>query len=168
MGRAHLVTIAFILTLPLVAAAGAPAADHRVPVDNAGFTIDAADCGFPIDVAIVTDKEYIVKIRDNADGSTTFRLAGRLIVSFTNTDSGTTIVRNVSGPGRLTVSEDHGLFDGYGPGFTWLSPEEQALTGLPGLTFTYGHFVVPVDADFSATGASLAGRFEDGCALLAG
>jgi hypothetical protein len=129
-------------------APSAPAADHRIPADNVGFSIPEEDCGFAID-------------------SLTLRVTGKLIASFTNTEAEKTIVRNVGGPGLLTLGEDGGVFDSQGHGFTWLSPTEQAPTGLPSLAFTVGHFVVPVNADIEAIGASLRGYYVDGCALLA-
>jgi hypothetical protein len=168
MGLARPVATVAALALALTVTGSAVAADHRIPADNIGFTIDEADCGFAIDVGVVTDQEYFVKLRDNADGSTTIRVTGKLIESFTNTETGKTIVRRVGGPGTLTIGEDGGIFDSQGHGWIFLSPEEQARTGLPGLAFVTGHFVVPVDADISALGATLAGWYVDGCALLAG
>jgi hypothetical protein len=144
------------------------AADHRVPVGNADFSMPAEDCGFPIDVAFLADKEYIVKTRDDADGSSTLRVTGKLRVSFTNTDADKTIVANASGPGSLTLTDDGGVFNSQGLTFTYLSPEEQAVTGLPGLVFMAGHSVTAVDTDFNVTAWSLSGRWVDGCALLSG
>src|SRR5689334_2951076 len=76
MGLARPLAVAGALILSI--APSAIAADHRVPLGNTDFSIPAEDCGFPIDVSVVADKEYIVKTRDNADGSSTLRVTGRL------------------------------------------------------------------------------------------
>ena len=166
MGFARPLAVAAVAVLSL--APSAAAADHRIPLGNTDFSIPAEDCGFPIDVTVVADKEYIVKSRDNADGSTTLRITGKLRLSFTNTDADKTIVRNLSGPGSVTFTEDGAVFVSEGPTSSYLSPEEQAATGLPGLAFIVGHAISTVDADFTETGFSLSGHWVDGCALLSG
>lgn len=162
--------LARVTTLAVIAAFGmatsASAADHRLPVENGPLEVDAADCGFPIDVEVLRDQEYYVQVREGADGSTTFRVTGQLIESFTNEDTGKTIVRKVGGPGWFTLTADGGLFDSQGATWSYLSPAEQAVTGLPGLVFAYGHIRASVDPDFNITSLQSSGRWEDGCALL--
>ena len=166
MGFARPSAVLVALVLALVLAQAAPAADHRVPLGNTDFTIPADSCGFAVDVVVLADKEYLVKSRENADGTVTLRASGQLVLSLTNVDTEKTIIRQVSGPGLVTLGTDASTFISYGPGFTYLNPDEQAATGLPGLIFTYGRFVLPVDENLLATGASLSGRWVDGCALL--
>jgi hypothetical protein len=166
MGLARPLAVAGALVLSIAPCASA--ADHRVPLGNTDFSIPAEDCGFPIDVGVVADMEYVVKARDNADGSTTLRVTGKLRLSFTNTDTDKTVVRNVSGPGSVTLTEDGAVFESQGLTSSYLSPEEQAATGLPGLVFIVGHSITTVDADFNETGFALAGHWVDGCALLSG
>src|SRR6476469_9935221 len=123
MGFARPLAVAGALILSI--APSAIVADHRVPLGNTDFSIPAEDCGFPIDVSVVANKEYIVKTRDNADGSSTLRVTGKLWLSFTNTDTDKTVVRNLSGPGSVTLTEDGAVFESQGLTSSFLSPEEQ-------------------------------------------
>lgn len=103
-----------------------------------------------------------------ADGTTITRITGRLVVSYTNELTGTTIVRNVSGP---TTETDHpdgtSTFAGRGNNVWTFGPVSQANTGEPGLVFTTGRAVVEVAGGF-ATSFSISGNQVNGCALLAG
>jgi hypothetical protein len=144
----------------------ASAADHRVPVGNTPFDIPAEDCGFPIHVDVVEDKEYIVKTTENPDGSTSLRVTGRLILSYTNEITSKSIVRNTGGPGSVTFAADGAIFESQGRSAGFFSPAEQAATGAPGLQFVYGYIRIPTDADFAALSMTVHGRTEDGCALL--
>jgi hypothetical protein len=168
MNQRFALLVLAVFCLCSVWAAPAGAASHRVPVDATPFDIPAESCGFPIHVGVVDDNEYIVKTREAPDGSTTSRITGKLILSFTNTDSGKTIVRDVGGPAWFTVNSDGSLFvrnQGHAAGSN--SPADQATTGLPGLFFVTGNLIAHFAPDGSAESVTVSGLVEDGCALLA-
>ena len=158
--------VAAAVALVALAPVSAVAADHRIPLGNTPSDIPAEDCGFPIHVDVVQDREYIVKTRDNPDGSSSLRVTGKLILRFTKTDSGDSIVRNVGGPGSVTFSDDGAVFESEGRSVGFYSPAEQATAGVPGLQFVNGHSTVVTDANLAATSVTIRGRSEDGCALL--
>ena len=120
----------------------AQATNQCEPVTIEPFTFNG--CQFPIDVAVVSNNECqdVVTL---ADGTTITRITGRLVLSFTNTDTGFTIVRNVSGP---TTETDHtdGTATFVGEGENWFAfgPTSQANTGEPGLVFTSGLVVLQI------------------------
>jgi len=145
----------------------APAAEGREPVTFTPFTIPANRCGFPIDVEVVANNESqdVVTL---ADGTTVTRIRGRLVLSFTNATTGSSIVRNVSGPSTETDHPDGtGTFVGEGLSWFAFGPISQANTGEPGLVFTSG-LVVLQFAGGAVTDFSLDGKQVNGCELLAG
>jgi hypothetical protein len=129
------------------------------------FTLSDNRCGFPIDVKVVSNNECqdVVTL---ADGTTITRITGRLVLSFTNHDTGFTIVRNVSGP---TTETDHpdGTTTFVGEGENWFGfgPTSQANTGEPGLVFTSGLVVLQI-AGGAVQSFSLHGTQVNGCELL--
>jgi hypothetical protein len=166
-GFASRITLAAFGLLVLgVGTAGA--ADHRIPAGGGPFDIPAEDCGFPIHVVDVQNKEYIVRTIDNPDGSTTLRITGKLVLSFTNTGTGKTIEWNASGPGWFTFSDDGLVADVQGRTAGYYGPAEQAATGMPGLLLVSGHQRVVLDEEGLATSVVNVGHVQDGCALLAG
>jgi len=145
---------------------GAAAKDHET-VTIGPFTIPANRCGFPIDVAVVTNKEF-QDVTTLPDGTTITQITGNLVLSFTNVQTGFTIVRNVSGP---TTEIDHpdGSATFVGEGNNWFSfgTVSQGNTGEPGLIFTSGRVVLQIGGG-AVTNFSLAGKQVNGCVLLAG
>jgi hypothetical protein len=136
------------------------------PPDNS-FTLPNNRCGFPIRVDVVSNKECqdVVTL---ADGTTVTRITGRLVLSFTNTVTGFTITRNVSGPTTETVHPDgSGTFVGEGQNWFSLGPLSQANTKEPGLFFTSGLVVLQI-AGGAVTDFSLNGTQVNGCELLDG
>ena len=143
----------------------AQATNQCEPVRFGPFTLPANRCGFPIDVEVVSNNECqdVVTL---ADGTTITRITGRLVLSFTNTDTGFTIVRNVSGP---TTETDHtdgtATFVGEGENWFGFGPTSQANTGEPGLVFTSGLVVLQI-AGGAVQSFSLHGTQVNGCELL--
>jgi hypothetical protein len=150
----------------LAAVAQIGAAQTCEPVPFTPFTIPADDgCGFPIRVEVVSNNECqdVVTL---ADGTTITRIRGRLVLSFTNTDTLFTITRNVSGP---TTQTDHpdgsGTFQGEGQNWFSFGPRSQANTGEPALVFTNG-LVVLEFSNGAVDSFSLHGTQVNGCELL--
>jgi hypothetical protein len=139
----------------------------RVPVGNAPFDIDASVCGFPIHVGVVADKEYVIHDTTLADGTEVVQITGKLVLSFTNVDTGKAIVENVSGPATETVPPDGSfVFHGLGNGVFIFSPGDQASIGEPGLVFWSGKLIVTFPPTGPAQSFTLSGNQTNGCALL--
>jgi hypothetical protein len=173
MKRFALLGLAALATIGVLAgsAVATPSADspHRVPVNNTPFDLGPGVCGFPIHVGVVADNEYFTHQETLPDGTLIQQVNGRLVLSFTNTDTNKTIVENVSGPGVFTTYPDGSfLLDAAGLTVSFFGPIGQANTGEPGLVFTSGHLVVHFSG---VTGAAdsfeLSGTQTNGCALLA-
>lgn len=147
--------------------AHAEGSDHRFPLNNIPADIPADVCGFPIHIGVVDDREYWVKQTDNPDGSTTMQVAGTLINSLTNMDTGGTIIYNNGGPGTFTLFPDgHATLNFQGSSMAWIRAEHQAQLGAPALRLTSGHVVGTVDTSGDIVDLSATGNIVDGCALL--
>jgi hypothetical protein len=160
-------TVFRILLAITVLAAVAPvgAAQAREPVVITPFTIPANRCGFLIDVGVVSNNEF-QDVTTLDDGTTVTRIRGRLVLSFTNSDTGSTIIRNVSGPTTETDHPDgNGTFIGEGNNWFGFGPGSQQNTGEPGLVFTSGLVVLEVSGGVVIS-FSLAGEQVNGCQLL--
>jgi hypothetical protein len=156
---------AIAATAPGALAAGD--ASPRVPAGNVPFDIPAADCGFPIHVGVLDDQEYYVRTITNADGSTTLRVTGYLLESFTNEQTGKTITENMSGPGSITINPDGSdSADVQGNSFGVASPASQQALGVPGVFFTTGHAVASYSSAGNLVSLSVDGPTTNGCALL--
>src|SRR5438094_174801 len=132
---------------PTPTAANSSTATTLTPVMPFTGTLPANRCGFPIDVGVVANNEY-QEVTTLPDGTTTTKITGKLVQSFTNDVSGLTIVRNVSGPSTETDRPD-GTGTFVGEGLTWFGfgPVSQANTGEPGLV-TSGHVVLQFSFPF--------------------
>jgi hypothetical protein len=165
MRRTALRILLAITVLGAVAPAGA--APPREPVVFVPFTLPANRCGFPVDIGLVSNNEY-QQVTTLGDGTTVTKITGRLVLSFTNTVTGFTIIRNLSGPGT-SIAHPNGSGTFTGEGLTWFGfgPISQGNTGEPGLVFTSGLVVIQF-AGGAVTSFSLAGHQVNGCELLAG
>ena len=158
------------MTIGLVAAApvGADQPHDSVPFEP--FTVPGSFCGFPdseIAVEAVSNNEH-QDVTTLADGTTVTRIRGRLVVSFTSTATGITIIRNVSGP-TTTIARRDGTGTVVGEGDNWFifGPLSQANIQQPGLVFTSGLVVLQFVGNV-ITSFSLKGKLINGCDLLAG
>jgi hypothetical protein len=123
-----------LLAITLLAAvAPAWAAQDREPVPFEPFTLPAMPfCGFPIDVGLVSNKEF-QDVTTLADGTTVTQIRGTLKLSFTA--NGITIVRNVSGPTTTIVHPDGtGTFIGEGENYFIFGPNSRDNTHEPPLS----------------------------------
>jgi hypothetical protein len=156
-----ILTITALVALSLVRVAQA-----REPVIITDFPLPTNRCGFPIDVEVVSNNEF-EDVTTLADGTTVTKITGTLVLRFTNASTGSTIVRNVSGP-STEIDHPDGTGTFIGEGLSWFAfgPVSQGNTGEPGLVFTSGLVVLQIDSGF-VTSFSLAGTQVNGCALLA-
>ena len=97
-------------------------------------------------------------------------IAGALSNTLTNDITGKSIDVNVSGPGRLTFSENTTTVVAMGPGVFWshpLAPDLAAAAGLPRVFLLNGRIVFTVDEQRNTVSIqSVAGTAEDVCQLL--
>ena len=151
----------------LAAVAPAGAAKDREPVPFDPFTLPLNRCGFPIAVGVVSNNEFqdVVTL---ADGTIITRITGKLVLSFTNTVTGFTIVQNVSGP-STEIDHPDGTITEILEGHSWFGfgPISQGNIHQPGLVFTSGRVVLQV-AGGAVTIFSLSGKLVNGCELLGG
>jgi hypothetical protein len=176
--RRPISSVLFAGILPAITALAAlvPAgpAQAREPVPFAPGVLDAVRyCGFPIFIDPVVNNEY-QDVRTLPDGTTITKITGKLVVSFTNQNTGTTIVRDVSGP-TTTITHPDGTGTTVGEGNNWwtVGPVSRPIIKEPALLFTTGRAVFvfgpvtgvpfPVASSFSLSGTQV-----NGCALLAG
>ena len=133
----------------------------------APFTLPTTFCGFEVGAAAVTDKEFVT-ILQNPDGSTTFLVTGQLTVSWTNLETGKTVIQDGSGPAKITVNPDGSVIElRKGPNFAILTPAEAARFGLPTVSVTAGALTESLAPDGTVTSASLQGQvLVDICAAL--
>jgi hypothetical protein len=163
----RLLTTAAVLGTLLGALALAPPASADPPVRSPGsssepFTLDAAICGFPVDVTVVANKEVATTF---SSGLTI--ITGQLVVELSG--NGKTITEQISGPGALTTdASGTTTFRTSGVGLWWFSPG-QLGPGTPGLLLlTRGPMTIVFDPNgeplrFDRTSASAI----DLCAVLA-
>jgi hypothetical protein len=153
--------LAVLLCAPAAAEAAPP---DRTPVNNEPFDVLPNRCGFPIHVGIVADNEY--QTVTTVNGATVKKITGKLVESYTNTNTGKTIVKNVSGPTTTTDYPDGSrLFEGTGNNRLLFGPVSQGNVHEPGLVFTSGKVTYMGSGGF-VTSFSLHGTQENGCALL--
>jgi hypothetical protein len=157
-----------LLAITVLATLGLPGvAQAREPVLWEPYSVPPSLCGFQIDIGVVANNEYQT-VTTLDDGTTITKATGRLVLSFTNHETGFTIVRNVSGPStRFDFSDDTGTFVLEGLSFFTFGPISQGNTGEPGLVFTSGRVVLQFHANI-VDSFSLTGEQVNGCALLAG
>ena len=162
--------LAVITTLITTATgmAQAGSGDPRVPVGNTPGDIPADVCGFPIHISAIEDREYVVQQTENADGSITTRVTGRLINRLTNLNTGVSIDYDNGGPGTFTVYPDsHSTLDFEGNSMAWVREAQKARLGAPALRLVSGgHILGTVDASGDIVELSTTGHVVDGCALL--
>lgn len=151
----------------LVAISTIEAAQAREPVQIDPFQLPAILCGFPIDVGVVLNNEFqdVVTLDD---GTQITHITGNLVLSFTNTDTGFTITRELSGPTtRTEYPNGTGVFVGEGLNWFGFGPNSQKNTGQPGIVFTRGLVTLTFNGNVINSFA-LKGKQENGCNLLKG
>ena len=123
-------------------------------------------CGFPVHVDTLTDKSY-VRETTQPDGTVVDTFNGTITFRLTNSNTGTSIDVNASGPGTAYFYPDGSLTQVYkGPTINIFSPQDQQKSGLPGIASTNGLFSFTFAADGSLTNYSLNGTVTDDCAAL--
>ena len=138
----------------------------RAPLNNAPFDLPAGfGCTFPTRYQPLIDREIVTTFPADANGDVRQLITGTLVSSLTNSDTGKSIVVNISGPAVITLHPD-GSVDSLGGGIlafpffptdTPPGPHWWLFRGRLNLTFTSsGNLVLN----------SLSGTKEDLCLQL--
>ena len=170
--RLMFVTVCTVLGVALgftsIAAADPPTRQPSpLPTDPFIFTDTLGNnpCGFPVLVQITTNKE-IVSTFTRQNGVTSIYTTGALKVRLTNTATGKTIDRNISGPILATLNSDGSVTQiGVGPAL-WAFDPGVALE-LPRLVITKGRTESILGPGNAFRFISVRGAYEDICATLA-
>ena len=129
---------ALVALVPAPVGAEKPA---REGLPAAPFTLDASICGFAVDVAFPTNKEFITTFSNGKQIVT-----GSLFGTLTNEQNNKSLTINISGPGSIvTDTNGNTIFTLSGRSLIYLFPG-QLGPGSPGLliltsgpvTFVYG------------------------------
>lgn len=122
---------------------------------------------FRIVADILVNREYGITFTDaNGDPIRTIT-QGSLVVRLTNPENGTSIVRNISGPGELVFHADGSSTQTARGAWFLFFFEGQLGAGMTGTGFVnHGQVVFVNNADGTATILSQTGTFENVCDTL--
>jgi hypothetical protein len=128
-------------------------------------TLGNDPCGFPVRLELTTNKEINTTFTRRS-GVTSVHTTGALKVSLTNTVTGETIDRNISGPILATKNSDGSTTQkGSGPALWVFDPG--VAPDLPRLVITKGKTESILGPESAFRFISRQGSYEDICAALA-
>jgi len=127
-------------------------------------TLGNDPCGYPVLLAIITNKE-IVTTFTRKSGVTSVHTTGALKVTLTNTVTGESIDRNISGPILATVNSD-GSTTQYGAGPALWVFDPGVAPDLPRLAIVKGKTVSVLGPGSAFQFISRTGSYENICATL--
>jgi len=122
-------------------------------------------CDFDVQLEVVEDNEYITTYFDKAGNPTRANISGRLVVRLTNVETGTSVVRNISGPGTLFFGETL-VLKATGPWLFAFAPGMLGEGSPPMLIINKGQFWLDFGGEHQ-TILRQTGTQEDLCATLA-
>jgi len=131
------------------------------------ISLDDVCPDFGIVADILVNKEYTLTFSDANGDPVRIITTGRLVVRLTNPENGSSIVRNISGPGETVFHADASTtLTARGTWFLFYAPG-QLGPGSEATSFVnHGTVVVDTAPDGIATIRSRAGALEDVCATL--
>jgi hypothetical protein len=158
-----------ILLAPGLANAAPPSREpNPLPTEPFLFqdTLGNNPCGFPVLLDITTNKEVVTTFTRRS-GVTSIHTTGALKVRLTNTNSGKSIDRNISGPILATVNSD-GSTTQKGTGLALWVFDPGIAPDLPRLVIIKGKTESVLGPEVGAFRfVSRQGSFENICAALA-
>jgi len=116
-----LVVAVSLALLPGRAVAQVP---DRVPIPTVDLSFDVGPCPDPFSVSfhVLENNAYTIDFFDDQGIKVRTIIQGRVVLEITNTDTGMSIVRNVSGPGTITYADQ--MFVGRGSQLFFFFPDE--------------------------------------------
>jgi hypothetical protein len=104
----------------------------RQPIPTEDLAIPSGACPFPVSFHVVTNNEHTITWFDAEGNPVRTIIQGQVVLEITNTETGTSVIRNVSGPGTITFADL--LFVGRGSQLFFFFPDELG-PGTPGSMF---------------------------------
>ena len=104
----------------------------RQPIPTEDLSIPSGACPFPVSFHVVTNNAHTITWFDAEGNPVRTIFQGQVVLEITNTDTGTSVIRNVSGPGTITFADL--LFVGRGSQLFFFFPDELG-PGTPGSMF---------------------------------
>jgi len=104
----------------------------RQPIPTEDLSIPSGACPFPVSFHVVTNNEHTITWFDAEGNPVRTIIQGQVVLEITNTEAGTSVIRNVSGPGTITFADL--LFVGRGSQLFFFFPDELG-PGTPGSMF---------------------------------
>jgi hypothetical protein len=158
--------LALVIALLAITAAASPVAASGKPTREllafppGGFDFPAgAFCAFPLHIDVVISKEYAITFPADENGDVRQIITGMLIASFTNADTGESIVLQASGPAHSVFHVDGSSTVTFGGRSIPFQPGQMLLTA--------GQIVQIFAPDGSSTLRKLSGHvLLDICAAL--
>jgi hypothetical protein len=136
----------------------------RQPIPSEDGSIPAGPCPFPVLIHVVSNNSHTIEFFDAEGNLTRTIIQGHVVLEFTNMTTGTSAIRNVSGPGTITEADQ--IIVKEGPWLFFFFPDELE-PGSPGSMFINRGRVVEFLGEpheiISQTGVQ-----EDLCATLGG
>ena len=102
LGLVLMVAMVSLALWPSAAWAGAP---ERRPFESEDGLLPAGPCPFPVFIHVVANNEYTIEFFDDSGNLIRTIFQGRVVLEFTNTQTGTSVTRNVSGPATKTEAD---------------------------------------------------------------
>jgi hypothetical protein len=134
----------------------------RQPIISEDGSIPAGPCPFPVFIHVIANNSYTIEFFDAEGNLTRTIIQGHVVLEFTNMTTGTSVIRNVSGPGTITEADQ--IIVKEGPWLFFFFPDELE-PGSPGSMFINHSRVVEFLGEpheiISQTGVQ-----EDLCATL--
>ena len=104
----------------------------RQPIPTEDLSIPSGACPFPVSFHVVTNNEHTITWFDAEGNPVRTIIQGQVVLEITNTETGTSVIRNVSGPGTINFADL--LFVGRGSQLFFFFPDELG-PGTPGSMF---------------------------------
>ena len=104
----------------------------RQPVTSEDGSIPAGPCPFPVFIHVVSNNSYTIEFFDAEGNLTRTIIQGHVVLELTNMTTGTSVIRNVSGPGTITEADQ--IIVKEGPWLFFFFPDELG-PGSPGSMF---------------------------------
>ena len=153
--------VGLVLSISVPASAVRPVREFLPQEDE----VISGICPFDLGIYVLENESFITTFFDKDGNVTKLLISGRLVVELRNEQTGASHVADISGPGKVTFTEDSEVLTALGNWLLFFFPGELGESE-PGRAFlTSGRVVV----EFSAEGAAILeqrGRQVDVCALL--
>jgi len=104
----------------------------RQPITSEDGSIPAGPCPFPVFIHVVSNNSYTIEFFDAEGNLTRTIIQGHVVLELTNMTTGTSVIRNVSGPGTITEADQ--IIIKEGPWLFFFFPDELG-PGSPGSMF---------------------------------